>query len=174
GRILALGGTDVVLFDLLGDQQLKRVVPDPPSWTISDCAFSPDGERLVVAGSRMRGSLGKEGMFLKTYNLQSGELLRRTPVSDVPGELRVVYSPDGRFIATSQGGPEVEFWDTGSGDSLFKLSWKDARPDGLAISPSDNLLVTYSHNGYVLLWDLRRFEQFKKLAPPKRPEAPNK
>ena len=70
-------------------------------------AFSPDGRRLVSAGSF-------DGTW-KIWDVGSGQLIRS---QQLEGVACVAYSPDGRMIATSDGENAARLWDAASGAAL--------------------------------------------------------
>jgi WD40 repeat protein len=92
--------------------------------------------------------------------MQSGEphwpskLLRILDAGDNGWVWRVMFSPDGRLLATGAGGVPVRLWDPNTGSLVSEL---EANTDGvtaIAFSPDGRLLATGNYDNTVRLWDL--------------------
>lgn len=71
----------------------------------------------------------------------------------------VVYSPDGKQLATASGDGTVRFWDPRSGLPLsLPLRHGDSAVWTAAFSPAGDLLATGAEDGTVQLWDTSTFE----------------
>jgi WD40 repeat protein/serine/threonine protein kinase len=113
---------------------------------IMDVAFSPDGARLATAGA--------DGVA-KVWDAETGEeLLAFTNHTD--GLSNVLYSPDGRWIATSSYREDatVRVWDAETGDERFVLRGHTGDVWGLAMSPDGSRLVSGSDGGLLKVWDM--------------------
>ena len=91
---------------------------------VSAAAFSPDGNRLAVLDSTLTATL---------YNVATRRVVRVLRGHDFLVD-RVVFSPDGRLIATADVGGVIKVWSGQGGRELFEtggLAWAAAySPDG--------------------------------------------
>lgn len=112
------------------------------SETYSGIAFDPAGRR-VAAGA------------LNLWDLTTGQKEPRTH----PGRPRygIVFSPDGRRIASTGTDGLVRVYDTSTGLELLTLVASDTRPGHrLAFSPDGARLVCCAADNFVYLWDARQ------------------
>jgi serine/threonine protein kinase/WD40 repeat protein len=106
GRVLALPDNDggaVVHF-----QDSDRVLKLGPQRSVACCAVSPDGRWVATGSLRAPGGVGA-----KVWDARSGRLVKDFAVSDGCG---VLFSPDGKWLATTGGGCrlwEVDTWEPG-------------------------------------------------------------
>src|SRR5262249_876802 len=90
------------------------------------------------------------------------EIRHRFPVVDV------AFSPDGRRIATAQGGDSVRrdrlvrLWDAQTGE---QIGTEMAEDTGLAYSRDGSRILTWSEGGFARVWDA---ESGKPVSPPLR------
>ena len=111
-----------------------------------DVTYSPDGDRLVTAGA--------DGVA-KVWDAATGaELLALR--GQEGGLLSVAYSPDGRFIATTNDQPEstIKVWDAKTGAEIHTLGGHPAHIWGVAFSPDSATLVTGGARGVIKAWDV--------------------
>lgn len=122
----------------------------------ADVAISPDGKRVAVpitAGSRgaPAGIILKDtGAAIRVWELESGkdkELVKGLKVA-VP---RVVFSPDGKRLATAGGDMVVRVWELETGKQLAALPSSD-RIEVVAFSPNGKSLAAGSQDGTVRVW----------------------
>ncbi|MFF4158564.1 helix-turn-helix domain-containing protein [Streptomyces sp. NPDC001678] len=66
----------------------------------------------------------------------------------------IVYSPDGRTLATAGDDHTVKLWDAGSGEVLATLRGHVNSVNALAFSPDGRTLASASHDRSVKLWDV--------------------
>jgi len=121
-------------------------------------AFSPDGKRL--AGRGYRGVPGKWESHVVVWDALTGKELNSLPGhTDRPNEEhthhihRVVYSPDGKRLASAARDRTVKVWDCQTG---FELLTYKGHTDGvlsLAFSPDGQRLASGSWNGTVRVCD---------------------
>ena len=79
--------------------------------TVSDFAFSPDGERFASSAT---------DRMVKVWNTRSGEL-EHTFEGHSGHVLSVDWSPDGRTLASGSGDRQVKLWDIESGEQKSKV-----------------------------------------------------
>jgi WD40 repeat protein len=150
GALIAAGDWDNTarLFAPATGRELAR--NPTPGYSIWDATFSPNG-RSVAAGSN-------EGMVLEAATAR--ELAR----FDAGGLIAsVVFSPDGKFVATGAGGG-AQLFDIRTKRETLRLEHGDT-VTGVAISPDGELLATGSGStdaGKARIFELAtRHETFK-------------
>jgi WD40 repeat protein len=67
--------------------------------------------------------------------------------------LSVVFSPDGRLLATASDDKAARLWDPATGEHLRTLAGHDAEVTAVAFSPDGRLLATASRDKTARLWD---------------------
>jgi WD40 repeat protein len=114
-----------------------------PKSETTDAIFSPDGRWLVTASNDKQ-------MSGKIWNVETGELkLTLSPTGHKSAS--VVYSPDGRLIATTND-KGVNLWDAETGELLSTLG--EARYP-VAFSRDGRTMVTGARNDTALLWEIK-------------------
>ncbi|MFI6099386.1 hypothetical protein ACIA8G_27845 [Lentzea sp. NPDC051213] len=136
GGLVATGAVDGVVELWKGSQRIATL---PNTGRVIDVTFSPDGQRLAVAG--------KDGVRLFDVNGEPRQVDAFLPGVGVAG---VSFSPDGSSLATA--GPAVQVWDLRSG----KATTLPARHEGeiyrVEYGPS-GVLATAGEDGRVFLGD---------------------
>ena len=99
---------------------------------------------------------------VRLWNITTGKLIGK-PIKHLKGEdgyISVMYSPDGKTIATIpvgddfQGGT-VRLWDVATGEHLKTLKgYSNSDYNSVAYSPDSKTIATGHQDGTVLLWDI--------------------
>jgi WD40 repeat protein len=97
---------------------------------VRDLAFSPAGDRLVVAGPR--GAV--------VWSVSSGRRLHTLPTPR--GDERAVFSPDGRLVATAGADSEGRLWFAGTGSRYRVLRGHRGPLTDIAFSKDGRLVAT--------------------------------
>jgi WD40 repeat protein len=128
-------------------------------------ALSPDGHFVAVIGpgpNRTEAELRKSGAgFLELYDGESGTPLRR--VKTPWPRSRVVFSPDGHFLAA--GGSRITLWSLPTLDQISSMPTSDgSEASALEFLPDSRHLVGAS-GSTLRLWDVARREEILKFDP---------
>lgn len=75
----------------------------------------------------------------------------------------VVFSPDGRFIASSSYDRAIKIWDVGTGREIQTLEGHDSNVNCLAFSPDGRLLASGSDYRKIKLWDAATGHEVRTL-----------
>src|SRR5262249_9704130 len=125
--------------------------------------------------------------FARLWEVVTGKEVRRfgspQPVTADSGPLIVGLSPDGKMLATCGGDGLVSLWDTTTGRATGQLKglktalraevaairWKgmnaiSADVGALALSPDGKTVAAAGVFGPVLLWDVARDKEIRRLA----------
>jgi WD40 repeat protein/tRNA A-37 threonylcarbamoyl transferase component Bud32 len=138
-----------------------RTLKDHHAGEVGEIAFSPDGKVLASAGGGER--------TLRLWSAASGTLIRTLkqdpagPLADpssTPASRRspVVFSPDGKTLASGLEDGTISLWDASAGTLIRSLSDSQSLDavTSLAFSPSGNILASVNHASQkILLWDTR-------------------
>ncbi|NTW53251.1 MAG: NACHT domain-containing protein [Chlorobaculum sp.] len=121
---------------------------------INDCAFSPDGTLILIAGGDISAHL---------WDIASGKRVRK--FSGHPfGIYGCKFSPDGTVILTAGDDKLAVLWDVQSGKEIHSFNEHSAEILTCAFSPNGNAVLTADNDGIALLWDrhsgklIQRFE----------------
>ncbi|WKN43497.1 WD40 repeat domain-containing protein [Tunicatimonas pelagia] len=120
--------------------------------SVEAAEISPDG-RLAVSGAKF-------GYQVMLWRIADGALLwEAAHESEVEC---VVFSPDGKRIATGGEDYYVRIWDVDTGKEL--ASWEhDSGLDGITWSHNGQILATGSEAGDAFLWDASSYEMLGKI-----------
>ena len=110
---------------------------------IDTLKFSPDGSELAVA----------TGVGIWMYSVATGDELALFTghTAQIHG---LVFSPDGKILASMGNDRTTRLWDTESGQQLVVLSGEGSSHSSIAFSPDGTTIVTGNRNGTIQLWDV--------------------
>jgi WD40 repeat protein len=197
GQHLASGGNDDTVKVWQVATSKERLTLKGHSHQIMDVAFSPDGQRLVSGSndetvlfwevatgkvvsslqkSEQRIALSPNGEILASYDpfgpvvqlweVATGKQMRALPPH--PGGCRnLVFSPDGRHLATGSRDGMARIWDLATGNQLFVKGIPAAasKPNDakVAFSPDGLHLASSWHDGTVIVWQAMTGEEVFRL-----------
>jgi WD40 repeat protein len=170
--LIAGSGTQVKIWDAATGKQLHTLATneshtsgEPGGMQMTSCcgsevravAISPDGTLIVSA---------HDDETIKLWDTRAGELMR-TIKSRFPDLRSVVFSADGRFIASGydEGDSRVDLWSVQSGKLAGKLDKDSEYVRSISFSPDGKMIVTGHLADALKLWDAKTgklIRQFKQ------------
>ncbi|MYX03676.1 caspase family protein [Streptomyces sp. PgraA7] len=154
-------GGALALWDLAGSRGPRRVSVTSGVYETDGVAFAPDGRTLAVASDfpRSRGSLDIGSNYtvdgMRVWDVKDPRAPRRGAfVRGSDGE--VVFSPDGRHLATTDGGSAklVDISEPQDPRTVAKWHAHAYEVQGFAFSRDGSRLATSGKDGVVAVWDV--------------------
>jgi len=163
GSRLASGSFDGTarIWDVASGQEEFILGEQGDSDKIRGVAFSPDGQLLATSSAYGTITIWDAASGEEVITL-SGHAPGQTGETAYNGVIGVVFSPDGKLLATASDDLTAKIWDVSSGEELFTLSGHDHAPvsippfDGViqvGFSPDGKRLATAGGDGTVKVWD---------------------
>ncbi len=144
--VFAGGGT--ALFNLRSSEAL---------WEIECFAYSGavslDGKRLALAGEQV----------IYLWDLTKGQFLRQIH-GHTNSLYSVVFSPDGKFLASGSWDNTVRLWDAATGRELHQLLGHTKPVSSVAFSRDGKFLASGSVDKTVRLWDAATGRELRQLS----------
>jgi WD40 repeat protein len=145
-RALAYSGADAILVRGVDDGaeilDIKGLGGKPLS-----IGFSPDGRRLLAEVRRP-----DQSEEIRIWDARDGRAELTIPVPRYDSVVRVIFSPDGRRLATGDFRALVRIWDASSGEELVTLKGHRSWVWSLAFSPDGTRLYSGSRDRTVRIW----------------------
>jgi len=132
---------------LIWDLSKREAIIKPNTTSISAVAFSPDGQRVVIAHAHDLRN------WLSIYDLGSALEVKRLSREWRPAHPAVAFNSAGDRLAVSYETPNVEIWDTKSWKIVDSLSIL-ADVHGLAWHPNGNAIAVASADTFVYICDV--------------------
>jgi WD40 repeat protein len=164
GKLLAAGAyRDLFLIDPKTGDVLDKL--SGLAWGIAALAFSPDGRRLAVAV----GNPGVEGDLL-VYTVpaagQSWPAPLQVPAAHQDVIQRLVFSPDGKLLASGSYDRQIRLWDTTTFKEPRTLKEHSDSVYGLSFSPDGKLFASGAADRAVKVWETARGKLLYTLGEP--------
>jgi DNA-binding beta-propeller fold protein YncE len=126
-------------------------------------AFSPDGERLAVAG---------DGPII-VLSAAAYQKILDLPTGFVVGTNCLAFSADGRRLAAGSRDGDAKVWDAVTWRELLQLQTQGGHINTIAFSPDGTRLATCATSERVTLWDAATGKVVKTLRKPTIPDVIN-
>jgi WD40 repeat protein len=140
----------VLRWDLAtGEERVYFPGLDRPGLGWPRTALSPDG-RLLATGDRL---MKKEDHPVRLWDVATGRELR-TLGKHQNRIWQILFSPDGKRLATGSDDNTVAVWDVATGKELYRLDGHRQGIQALAFAPDGNTLASASGDSTVRVWDL--------------------
>ncbi len=156
-RLISIGGAKMMSWDTANAKCLDEA-EGPGFILISQAAFSPRGDRLLLGGGFGTG-IGRLSMRM----IDGGELIFNA--KGLTGGIQsVAFSPDGQQFATGDEQGGIRRWSASDGKSLDRDSYHEMGVSKLSYSPDGKHLVSAGSNKTLQLWDADGRDQAKVLS----------
>ncbi|CAN5291815.1 hypothetical protein BH10PLA2_BH10PLA2_08880 [soil metagenome] len=144
GRTLATTGQDrfIHLWETTGWTEIKKL--QGHNGTILAIAFSPDGTRLVSAARDARIMVHDVAAGRASHSWAAGASLTS-----------VVWSADGRSIASTGDDNMVKLWEASTGQSIGRMGPRDEKDLCLQFAPDGTWLAAGGYGEELHVWDLK-------------------
>jgi RNA polymerase sigma factor (sigma-70 family) len=149
-KIAAVGaGRAITLWDAATGKEIHRF---PNRAQPNGLAFSPDGKLLATT----------DAPTCHLWDVATGKELRQLTGHQVVVS-RIVFSPDGKRVATASMDGTVRLWDPATGAERQRLDHGQDAPYTVAFSPDGKRLVSAGKDGTIRFWDPATGKERRRL-----------
>lgn len=143
----------------------EGVVPLSPCYVGFDATFSPDGRKVLVAGTFGHNQEEKGAVL---FDAETGKRVAAPMLYTTAGTC-AAFSPDGQHIVTGAEDGSARVWEAATGQAVTPVLKNAARVVSVSFSPDGRRVLTAAADGTARLWDAVHGEP---LAPPFRQAGP--
>lgn len=119
-------------------------------------SFSPDGQRFVSCGNWPEGD-----KTLRIWNVQKGTEVMKI---DVPAQAAMVlYSPNGKHIASTCGNGNIYLWDAKTGEQVRIFKGHQSGVGGLAFNGDGSRILSSSVDKTARVWETATGREVQKF-----------
>jgi WD40 repeat protein len=146
GKILAIGGHEITLWDVDNHRQIGQPLVDP-SLSVGDFRFSPDGTMLAAVSG--------EGWDINLWNVKTGQPVGQPLTWDIGLVAGIAFRPDGKALVSSHTDGSIVLWDLRTGQQIGQpLGGQDSTRGVPLFSPDGNILALVQKTNSIILWDM--------------------
>jgi RNA polymerase sigma factor (sigma-70 family) len=145
---------EITLWDLSEGRESRQLVPRTPNVRARDLAFSPDSTQLVAIGYNHNQAVGEKSGCITIWDVRTGEeKFVRTGLGSSLSKT-VVFSPDGRLLATGGWSGDLQLWEIATGEERHHFTGHELAINSIAFSPDGKLLAAASSDAPLFVWDV--------------------
>lgn len=160
-RFSMVQGLSVVVAEWADLSEIRRLKTD--LYEVRSVALSPDGRYLAACGAPKPGDRPK----IQLWEVSSGRLIRSL-FGHNSRINSVVWSPDGRRLASGEANGTFKVWDADTGDQVLSLTSHTRDITKVVWHPDGARIITSAHDG-VRIWDASKAYEMEAQ---ERKEAP--
>ncbi len=147
--LIGTGGlAPIRVCDVNSGQEVLRTKPYPSCWSV---ASSPDGKSIVV---------GLGAKPIQILNAQTGEVYRELPAI---GARNVIFSPDGRLVASSHADDRLALWDVAQGRVLKVFPVANGAVHGAAFTPDSKHVLVIDPSTALRLYEVESGKEVRRF-----------
>ncbi len=160
GTLLATGGADgkIILWNVQTGQAEKILTFEK---AVTSCLFSPDGKSILSTyEARDNETLIPNQESILVWDIKTGKTIKKLKtVNNQTWNSNIfscVFSPDGKFFATTGDNALIALWDAQTYQLVHILKAHREKVESCSFSPDGKYLLSGSYDRTIRLWDYKR------------------